>query len=72
MLAVTNSSKGFGHLYKMSSKNICDLGVDCSGKAVDSVSLRVEFSRNAKRLTLLDGNSRLFRYSINKKAWDKT
>jgi hypothetical protein len=43
LLAVTSSSKGFGHYMKYLEKNICDLGVDCGGKAVDSVGLVQKF-----------------------------
>jgi hypothetical protein len=56
---------------KHRKKNICDLGVDCGGKAVDSVRLVAKFQRNTKGLTLFDAHSRLFWYSINKKTRDQ-
>jgi len=48
VLAVIGYSKGFGHLYKILGKNFCDSGVDCGGKAVDSVVLIREFRQKCK------------------------
>jgi hypothetical protein len=64
--------KGLALGMKFVNQNICDLGVDCGGKAVDSVRSTLKFHQNTKRLTLFYGYDWLFWYGIDKKTWDKT